>query len=245
MRLAKIGVHDYFNAHRAYEAGDILAADLPDLSWSDADLKECLYGFKQSLKSTRPVAKSAVHGSNYLETPFMMFRVAPDLYENTAAAKRVQDQYFGLFPAIPEWQAQTCALADKQGYVLGPYKVPHRFYQVYEWALDKETQKWGQKLGPDAKRAVAYRPQHTAASIMRRSILLLGATFVRQYLRLTVHDELLWETPIDLNEQVDNEVKRIMELPQPELPLPADWQMGEFLTIGTEAKFGQRWGKMC
>jgi len=245
VRLAKIGVHDYFNAHRACEAGDILASDLPDLSWSDADLTDCLLGFKQSLKSTRPVAKSAVHGSNYLETPFMMYRIAPHLYENVKAAARVQDQYFELFSSIPKWQHHTCAQAEKQGYVMGPYGIPHRFYQVYDWKKDAETGQWVSNLGSDAKRAVAYKPQHTAAAIMRRAILLLGDTFVREYLRLTIHDELLWETPKDINDQVDAKVKEIMERPQPELPLPTEWGMGEHLTIGTEGKYGVKWGKMC
>lgn len=245
VRLAKLGVHDYFNAHRAYEAGEIAAADLPDLSWPDDQLGECLAEFKVRLKDSRPVAKSCVHGGNYLETAYWMHKMGKGLYASQAAAQRVLDQYFELFPKIPLWHENTCQMADRQGYLTSPYGFPLRFYQVYTYEKDPDTLKWVKKLGDSAKKSVAFRPQHTAAVIMRLSIVRAGEDeFLRQYLRLTIHDELMTESPESIYEEVDEHLRVVMEAPQTALKLDESWGMGEYLTIGTDSKFGQKWGQM-
>ena len=246
-RLAKMGVHDYFNAHIAHQRGDIDRQDIPDLSWSDADLAAYLQELKNDtlLKRTRPIAKMGVHMSNYIGTPLRMYQAAPKLFGNVAGAETVQGLYFDVFPAIRQWQRHTCEQAERQGYVRSPYGVPHRFYQVYNYKKDPDTNAWVKILGADAKRCVAYNPQHTAAVIMRRAIWRLGQDpTIRPYLRLTIHDELLWECPTAEHQRVDATIKSIMEEPQPELKLEPSWGMGEYLSIGTEGKFGKRWGSM-
>ena len=244
-RLAKMGVHDYFNAHIAHAQGELQEKDLPNLAWSDTDLATYLQQLKQRLQQSRPIAKMGVHMSNYIGSPIRMFQQAPLLFKNVAGAERIQGLYFDVFPSIRAWQHHTCELAERQGYIRSPYGVPHRFYQVYNYKKDPDTGGWIKILGDDAKRCVAYNPQHTAAAIMRRAIWLLGQhADIRPYLRLTIHDELLWECPRGEHERVDAMIQHIMEAPQPELPLDPDWQMGRWLTIQTEGKHGTRWGSM-
>ena len=244
-RLAKMGVHDYFNAHIAHAQGALQEKDLPNLSWSDTDLAAYLQDLKRQLGDSRAVAKMGVHMSNYIGSPIRMFQQAPALFKTVAGAEKVQRLYFEVFPLIRTWQHHTCDLAEKQGYIRSPYGVPHRFYQVYNYKKDPDTGEWTKVLGDDAKRCVAYNPQHTAAVIMRRALWLLGQhADIRPYLRLTIHDELLWECPTEMHDRVDATIQHIMEAPQPELPLDPDWQMGRWLTIQTEGKHGTRWGSM-
>jgi len=244
VRLAKMGVHDYFNAHIAVRLGQLKESELPDLSWSDEDLRACLAGLKKRFKQSRPVAKACVHMSNYLGSPRMMMMTSPDLFPHIVEAEIIQSLYFEVFPKIKDWQRSTCLKAEKQGFVMAPTGLPHRFYQVYEYEKDKETHQWVKKLGPDAKRCVAFNPQHLAAWIMRRSIRDMRETEARQYLRLTIHDELMWESPMDQLLRIDQLVKEIMERPNKELPLDPTWNMGEYLSVGTEGKYGPRWGEM-
>jgi uracil-DNA glycosylase family 4 len=243
-RLAKMGVHDYVNAHIAVERGLLPASDLPDLSLGDTELHAYLQHLKETLDETRPVAKMVVHMSNYIGSPLRMYQTSPDLFENTAAAEHVQGLYFEIFPKIKEWQAQTCRLADRQGYIKSPYGLPQRFYQVYTYKQDPETGQWTKVMGDDAKRVAAANPQHMAAAIMRRSIYDLRNSWVRPFLRLTIHDELLWECPETKGDLVDEAIRTVMEKENTELPLDESWGMGPYLAIGTEAKFGTRWGSM-
>jgi uracil-DNA glycosylase family 4 len=243
-RLAKMGVHDYFNAHLAVERGVLLVSDLPDLEGDDESLAAHLAHLKKELKATRPIAKMGVHMSNYIGSPLRMYQAAPDMFNRVADAEHVQGLYFDIFPKIKEWQTQTCRLTDRVGFIKSPYGLPQRFFQIYQFKRDEETQQWIKVLGEDAKRAVAANPQHIAAAIMRRSIYDLRDSWVRQYLRLTIHDELMWECLEKKMDLVDNTVKEVMERPNKELPLDPTWGMGEYLSVGTEAKFGKRWGEM-
>lgn len=243
-RLAKMGVHDYFNAHIAYDRGTLLASDLPNLSASDEDLQAHLQELKESLDATRPIAKMGVHMSNYIGTPLRLFQQAPSLFGSVAGAAHIQDLYFEVFPKIQTWQRTTCAMAERQTYLRSPFGFVHRFYQVYTYKKDEDSGQWVKVLGDDAKRCVAFNPQHTAAMIMRRAIRDAGATWVREFLRLTIHDELLWECPIEKDEEVDEEIRKIMEAPNTTLPLDPSWGMGDYLAIGTEGKYGHRWKEM-
>jgi DNA polymerase I-like protein with 3'-5' exonuclease and polymerase domains len=185
-----------------------------------------------------------VHMSNYIGSPLRLYQAAPHLFGNVKGAERVQALYFEVFPKIKAWQQHTCELAERQTYIRSPFGVPHRFYQVYTYKKNEDSGEWGKVMGEDAKRCVAYNPQHTAAGIMRRAIRELGDTPARQYLRLTIHDELLWECPTESMEEVDETVRRIMEAPNRHLKLDPTWNMGEYLTIKTEGKYGTHWKEM-
>lgn len=188
-RLAKLGVHDYFMAHGILKPrGLISSADLPDLSWSDDDLKACFKVNKERFKgddgplSPRQVAKRTIYLSSYLGTPGKMNEEFPESFPTKKDAAITQGTFFELFPEITRWHMTTCRAVDGDreaqaavlkmsygavhahpGYIRAPSGFIHRFYRVFDWK--KVAGKWEPSYGDDAKRLIAFLPQHTAAFI--------------------------------------------------------------------------------
>ena len=62
IRLSKMGVHDYLNAHILFQTGKILQTDIPDLGWDDKTLKAALKMLKSRFPAERETAKRILHG---------------------------------------------------------------------------------------------------------------------------------------------------------------------------------------
>ena len=102
--------------------------------------------------------------------------------------------------------------------------------------------------GEDANRAKAFQPQSSAADILDEATLRLldpdgvgesyigDAYFGRTPLRAPIHDSLLLEVPVRVFDYVLESVCREMLREIREMPIPAEWGMGPYLTIGIEAK---------
>jgi hypothetical protein len=109
-------------------------------------------------------------------------------------------------------------------------------------------------LGEDGKRVVAFYPQSTAAGVLKEAILRLfdpaspsyigQAYFGETPLRAPIHDSLLLEIPDRVFDSVYEKVCREMLRPIVQQPCPAEWGLGEFLTIGVAAKVGRNWQAM-
>lgn len=112
MRLARLGIHAYLASH--------LLKRPADLSWSDADLLAYFKEIKTSEPFVYDQAKRNVHGNGYGMTPQGMWMMFPHLYKSLAAAKRVQDVYFEVAPAVPRLQNAIRMRAYDQGYIGGP-----------------------------------------------------------------------------------------------------------------------------
>ncbi len=255
-RLAKLGVHAYF-------AGCV-AGRVADLSWSDAQLKEY---FSETKKVVGPVAydtaKRCIHGSNYVMTPKKMHYEYPETFTSIKAAARLQGAYFELFPEIPTWHRELCVRVDGTKrrtpedservdpwtlgvcYAQNPFGYIHRFYNVLDW--ERVDGKWISELGEDSKRLVSFLPQSTAAAIIKRAGRRLWNEYptVGVAMRLWIHDAIMGESRDEEVGECLSVSKLVMEAPIPELPLDPAWGMGEFLTIGTEAKVGRVWANMA
>lgn len=243
-RLAKLGVHDYFLAHGLLRPqGLIVEADLPNLAWSDADLRSCFKALKARFKPQRDVAKRCVHLSNYVGTPGKMHEEYPEDFRTKKDAAMAQAAYFELFPEIPDWHWRICRDVDKKGYFRTSDGFVHRFYSVLRWR--KVADKWEAEFGDDAKRLVALGPQHEAAVIGKEAGKRLHARKdVGGWLRLFIHDEWFMEVPEAQREFADSVLAEEMGKPIPWLPLDPSWGMGSHLTIGTEGKWGKSWATM-
>lgn len=100
------------------------------------------------------------------------------------------------------------------------------------WSI---TTAFGRRIGVDADKpyaAVNYRIQGTAADVLKRAIVRVGATQWGQYLLLTVHDELIFLVPDHLVEQIVKELPDLME-DRETFAVP--------LTV--EVSTGKRWGE--
>jgi hypothetical protein len=149
--------------------------------------------------------------------------------------------------------------------VISYRKIPYALYlkrrRQHEPSAEIGGQYYAAVLGDDAKRCVAFFPQSTAAGVLTEVMLRLfdpeqpcyigDVFFGKTPLRAPIHDSLLCEVPIRAWDRTVETIVSEMMRPVPELPL--DWVsafdrqqlgLGEYLTIGVEAKAGADWGSM-
>jgi hypothetical protein len=186
---------------------------------------------------------SVTGNSNYLGTPARMVDANPETFPTRKVAKELQDLYFDVCPGVKKWQEHTVQLAAKQGYLRNPFGYIHRFWNVLNWRKERDGE-WHSSFGEDAKRAVAFNPQSTAAGIIKDAMLELDRIGLSHYLRLQVHDSLVLEIPEESIPQVLTAVATVMATPNTHLPLDPAWGLGNYLGIEVESKVGPSWGEM-
>jgi hypothetical protein len=267
VRLAKTDVHSFYTAYALNALdGRVSANDLPDLSWDDNRLRARLADIKKEFKADRNnLYKHLVHGANYLQTPVgaqaHIFKSTGRAFD-VALIRKVMGVYFELFPEIGQWHRDLCNRVDGTKrretdgtdapdpwtlgvcYARNPFGYVHHFYNVLDW--EKIDGKWYSSFGEDAKRLVSFLPQSTAAAIIKSAAKRIWNEYpwVGLSLRLLIHDSILGEAPDGDIETCLRISQDVMETPIPELPLDPAWNMGTYLSIGTEAKVGRVWSEM-
>lgn len=261
IRFAKMGVHAYLASH-------IVGRPI-DLKWADADIKAYIKALKKEEPVAYDTAKRIVHGSNYMMTAVKMSYEYPETFPTPKKARELQGLYFDLFPEISAWHRELAIRVDGTkrkrpddgevvdpwtlgiAYVQNPFGYIHRFYNVLDWTLleaedNGGVREWVWSFGDDAKRLVSFLPQSTAAAIIKRAGKRLWYDYpdVGRTMRLWIHDSILGEVSEAEVENALDVSQRVMEEPIPQLPLDPAWGMGEYLSIGTEAKVGPVWGSM-
>ena len=108
--------------------------------------------------------------------------------------------------------------------------------------------------GEDAKRALAYLPQSIAAGDLDETNLALfdpespfyigDAYYGRTPLRAPVHDSDLFEIPDRAWDRTLERIFHVMQRPLLNQPIPAEWDLGPYLTNGISAKVGHDWAEM-
>mgnify|MGYP001573729861 CR=1 FL=1 len=237
IRLAKQGIHSYVASH--------VLGRPADLKWSDADLKAYFKEIKKSpdaeVQRVYNACKRCVHGSAYGMSPRKMVMSEPETFPHEAYARRIQDIFFEVAAPIRKWHLQTQLEAHTNGYLRNPFSYVLRFSHVFRNV--KENGKWVRKPGDQANEALAFLPQSTAAGIIKEAMLALPEEVVC-WLRLQVHDSLLFRCLTSLTGEVYAGAKSVMEAPVRQLPLPASYGMGTHLSIDVDGKCGPRWGSM-
>ena len=250
IRLATRDVHSFYTAYALYEIeGRIPANDLPLLSWDDEKLFSRLAEIKKEFKQDRNnLYKHLVHAINFGQGAY---GARDKIYEETDIVydpkliSKLMSIYHSLFPKIGQWQKDIRIQAADDGFVTNAFGYIHRFNHIFKWV--NKNGEWEKELGDDAEAVLAFKPQSNAAGIIKEAMLRLYFNRFEeagQYMRLTTHDEIMWECPPELLEQVDAVFVEEMEKPVPQLPLPDSYGMGPALQILTEGKSGFRWGEM-
>ena len=253
-RLARLGVHDFANAYALYELDKVIpASDLPQLKWSDADLRESLQSFKRRFKEERNTRKRLVHGRNYR---MGIFKAQEVLLKELGIVVPIKDirrffqLYDDLFPEITDWHRRLCHRVDGwdaeadpgrgiqagAGWVRAPTGFIHRYYQVIaRRRLSDGTWTWGYAEG--SKALVAFNPQHSAAAVGKEALWAITQDDpeLASWVRLFIHDEILGEAPASKVEEAAARVAAIMRRPVP-------WLDG--LCVDVEAKVGPSWATM-
>jgi len=238
VRLAKLGVHDFFVSH--------VIGKPADLAWSDADLRAYFEELKRTQKPLRQKCKTVVHASNYLTTPFKVHMEFPDVFPDVGSARWYQDAYLRLFPKLKTWQYATCEEAEQHGFVTAPSGFRMHYTEPFEYKFNKAKGKWTKEYGPQAKEVVAAKPQHMGAVYLMTAAVAMAREYpeFKACMRLLIHDEVFWECPEDEAEAWDVKMQAVMERPLACMPCPPDWGQGDFLSVLTEGKKGNRWSDM-
>jgi len=276
IRNAKRGLHAALLSHvlgRPY-----------DPSWPEAQIIGYLKELKQDERLAKPYdsCKHYNHAKAYGITIPGMVRQYPDLFPDEATAVKYTRFFRQLAPRVDDWQHAIQERASKEHYLGGagdhPYTYRHWFWAVYvykrltrsqELRLIAKHQRAGTKPpviyindqafrvgpGPDANRALAFKPQSIGAGNLKEAGLrLLGdpaspsyigdCYFGRTPLRAPIHDSLLLEIPLTQWDRVCPIVFHEMQRPILEQPIPESWGLGSYLTIGISAKAGDDWAAM-
>lgn len=241
IRLSKMGVHDYLNAHILFQTGKILQSDIPDLAWDDKTLKGALKALKSQFPAEREVAKRIIHGGNYGMTPRRQWELYPQEFPTLKDAARLQQIYFEVCPEVKDWQNNSIEVADNGASLRNPFGYVHYFFHVKEWS--KHDGKWIWKWGEDAKAVLAFQPQSTASAIIKEAMLRVEEQQLARYLRLQVHDSLVGSAHRSQVDHTWREIARIMTEPIPWLPMSVVGLEGN-LAIDVEAKVGYRWSEL-
>lgn len=261
IRIFKLDGHSWFTANQIYELEKNLGLtyqDLPQESWSDADLRICLSSIKSRFKQKRETNKKVTHGANYMETAKMAQVILLNELGVLWPVKdiaRIMEFYHDLFPEIRRWHStlasavggappkcehQLWGCEAKPTWIRGPFGLVSRFYNVVKW--EKLPTGWDWDYDDGAKRLASLLPQSTARFIITRAAQRIWEQYpdVGKTFRLFIHDEIFGEC-------LESELERCLQVSQieqerpiPELVLPD----GSLLSIGSEAKSGKVWGGM-
>lgn len=245
IRMAKLGIHDYVLGNYLGMAGKLASNLVPQASWPDQDLKDCFKLLKATFTIEREMCKRIVHLSNYLGTPEKIYSLYPQAFGGSLGkARDLQAFYFDLFPSIPKWHLAECLKIETSFWTRNAFGYRYFFFAPFDYDRAPDGT-YERKWGPDAKRIVASKPQGGAAGIIKQAMRWLAADpLVGPTLRLTIHDELFGECRLEDLDEVQAMAQHYMELPLPQYPLPAEWNLGPYLSIGTEGSSGFRWSDM-
>jgi len=225
IRAAKLGVHSILAAH-------ILQHPIRD-SWHlvshEAEVLAGIRDIKKQFKDIYDQAKTIVHLSNYKGSARRIKIEYPELFNSVAEAEKLQRLYFTTIATkVEAWHSHVVSTAAGQSYLDNAFGYRHYFYDVL---------RYDGTYGTDAKKALAFLPQSTAAAIIKEAILRLAAKDVyRRAMRWQIHDALLFELPNDrlLDARIGTIVAE-MTRPIPQL---------NGLSIDVEVTVGENWGQM-
>ncbi|HEY3722225.1 MAG TPA: DNA polymerase I, partial [Acidimicrobiia bacterium] len=148
----------------------------------------------------------------------------------TDQAREILDSYFESFPNVREFMERTVTEAKQRGYTT---TILGRRRQISELASDNfRIKQMGERMAQNAP------VQGSAADIFKLAMIDVDRALDERDLRtkmiLTVHDELVFEVPLDEQEAVEGLVREVMESAI-ELRVPLVVDLG-FGTNWAEAK---------
>jgi DNA polymerase len=240
VRLAGIGMHRYVLSHHVKQPAS--------LSWSDTDLKGYLKEIQKKFPDQYRPVKSAVFARNYVGSAWAIKKAHPAVFKTLAEAEAIVELYDSLTPKRVAWWESLWKLAHRQNYLENPYKYRAYFWEIYEW----DSQRQAYKRGPDAAKAVNFKPQSTGYGVLADSVLELWDSESPDYvgdmyygqtpLRALVHDSILSEVEESKMPEYCARMYRVMTKPVPVLPIP--WDLEHNFQIGVGIKVGRNWAEM-
>lgn len=164
--------------------------------------------FNVPLKEVTPDLRRHAKAINFgIVYGISQFGLAKQIDVSPAEAKAYIDSYFEQMPEIKKFMDETIAFAHKHGYVVTPFgrKCP-------VFGINDQNKRFVQ----NAERAAINAPiQGGAADIIKMAMRLMAKNLkigkFKTKMLLQVHDELIFEAPIDEVESVSKLIKDTMQ----------------------------------
>jgi len=242
MRLARLDMHSFVTAHFVYIQKLIKSSELPDLSWSDKDLQECLAGFKKRFPEIRDVqAKPAGLGYGFGMGPNKLHAQNEDTIplRNARILMKLLDD---LFPVAKTWRGDIKFLADRQGYLVSKFGFVRWFWDVFSRKV--VDGKWVVSNGSDAEDAIAFLPSNDGHGHMQTTMVALEKMGANEEFGLInmIHDSLLY---LMEDSKLGKGINIIQgEMSKPSVILVDPLMAPKGLSFGVDVKVGKSWDKM-
>lgn len=202
-----------------------------DMAWDDAKLEAYLKQIKKDHFFEREfLAKRANHSGNY---GIGVKHLSEVLQSDLKTARWVMDMQKAAFPRVHAWKEKTQFQAHYEGQLMNPFGYVRAFFEVFK---QKPNGEWA--LGKEAREALAFMAQSTAAAMMREVLLMLDALPGHGkywWLLISIHDSIVLECPFGLEKRVIGEVSTVMQRTWP--------QLGG-LKVMVDSKVGKNWAHM-
>ncbi len=225
----KYGIHAFIGSEVLAGQGK-LREGLDIGKHTDKHIREVIKMIKSDKVELYDQCKCTVFLSLYGGSPLKILLEHPENFKTQAEAAAIQDILWGKYARkIREWQERTMIVVEGQHYLDNVFGGRHHFWTDFRWDHKKQRKVWG----VDAKRILAFEPQSMVTCLLRRAVVKMDKTKMRDYLRWPIHDQLLSEYPKGKRKLVLGTMVKIMQEPIPE--------MGG-LRLGVEAEAGPNWG---
>lgn len=207
MRLATLGMHNFAMSKKLGIA--------VDLNEPNDTLRQRFGELRSRHKDLYNTVKTCVYGSLYLAGPRTLFEKNPEDFGSMREAKQFQAVVFDAIPQIRVYQ---------QGIVQKRFKYGqdgrnwgwhgNRLYNPFGHSCEF----WDMK-GQDGPAACAFLPQSIIGCIMKESMLDLWneSDIARDYMRWQIHDELVFDVPVEWTLNLKESVQYFMGRAWPQL----------------------------
>ena len=227
-RLSLLDSHSYLGWCILHDRGGTDLGPPPDLH--DPRLGELLGHFKAAHPKFREIAKKVNHATSYGMGPKHLSEVLECKIPDAIRLMEIKDK---SAPLVAKWKNTIQQQAHKEGFLENPFGYRRYFFEVY-----KKNQRGDWVLGGEARKALAFLPQSTAAGMLRATLASLPG--VRGYNEdwyplIPIHDAIVLEVREGAVGDYVPEVRALMEKEWPEL---------NGLSIKTDIKVGSNWALM-
>lgn len=186
-------------------------------------MSDQLYGPGRWGKEERVRTKAFFYGLSYGREAAS---IAAEYKMSFSAATRLMNDFMALIPETVAWQADVKRTVLSNGELVTPFGRRRRFHLITN-----------QNKGEVLREALSYLPQSTASDIclsalIRLRPMLKGLGFIR----LTIHDALVVETPESNRDQVSEMLKTVM--------VDCGRDFTDYVPFAVDLSYGRSWGEL-
>ena len=210
IKAARLGIHTVFASVILGQPLDVMVATKLDVDVVKKEAKAKTIG----QESVYNIAKKCVMGLLYKMGPRLMQSMYPEAFPHIKDAEKMQTLlYDTVAKNIKKWQDDIIMKVAREHWIQSPFG--HGLWLWNVLAYNSLKKQW--ELGEDAKKAVAFLPQHSVGIKTRRDMLALKNMAYDGRLILQIHDSLWFLAENRKVEETVHDVTEVMTAPIPEL----------------------------